>query len=72
MRCGCISTGDIQCNGCHRTIRYLERYLAMENEAEDIIERFCLDCAVSKGYAQYKEEKGERAITFFTGMSVNL
>jgi predicted Fe-S protein YdhL (DUF1289 family) len=67
MRCGCISSGDVQCDGCHRTMRYLERYLAMEDETEDVIKRFCVNCALSRGYAHYKQEKGEQAVTFFSG-----
>jgi predicted Fe-S protein YdhL (DUF1289 family) len=66
MRCGCISLGDIHCDGCQRTIHYLGRYLAVEDEAEDIIKRFCVDCALSKGYAHYKQEKGEQSATFFS------
>jgi sulfur relay (sulfurtransferase) complex TusBCD TusD component (DsrE family) len=65
MRRGCISLGDIQCDNCHRTMRYLERYLAI-NEAEGVKLRLCIDCALSKGYAEYKPEKGEQGITFFT------
>ena len=65
MRRGCTSLGDIQCDDCHRTIRYLERYLATE-ETEGVILRLCLDCALSRGYAHYSQEKkGERVITFF-------
>jgi len=26
---------------------------------------YCVECAVQKGYAYYKEEKGERTLTFF-------
>jgi hypothetical protein len=68
MRCGCISMGDVRCDACHRTIRYLERYLAIGSEAEDTTERLCIECALSKGYAQYREEKGEKTTTFFVGV----
>lgn len=64
MRRGCISLGDIQCDDCHRTIPHLERYLVIE-EAEGVISRLCLDCALSRDYVRYKQEKGERVITFF-------
>ena len=64
MRRGCISLGDIQCDDCHRTIHYLEPYLVTE-EAEGAILRLCLDCALSRGYARYKQEKVEQVITFF-------
>ena len=67
MHRGCISLGDIQCDHCHRTIPYLERYLAVEEEAEGVIVRLCLDCALSEDYAHHKQEKGERVITFFPG-----
>jgi hypothetical protein len=72
MRCGCISTGDIQCDICHRTINYLEHYLVLEDEAESVIRRFCSDCALSEGYASYKEEKGERSVSFFSGGGLDL
>jgi len=26
---------------------------------------YCLDCCLEKGYAEYREEKGERVLTFF-------
>ena len=71
MRRGCISLGEIQCNECHRIIPYSERYLAID--AEDSVEagqektaHYCVECAVQKGYAYYKEEKGERILTVFT------
>ena len=66
MRCGCISLGDIQCDDCHRTVRYLERYLAIE-ETQGVTLRLCLDCALNRGYARYYQEKGERSITVFPG-----
>ncbi len=65
MRRGGISLGDIQCDGCHRTVQYLERYLAIE-ETEGTILRLCLDCALNRGYVRYRQEKGERVITFFS------
>ncbi len=64
MRCGCISLGDVECDGCHRTIPYLDRYLAIE-EAEGAILRLCLDCALDRGSAHYRQQKGEQVITFF-------
>jgi hypothetical protein len=70
MRRGCISLGEIKCDGCHNVIPYPDRYLAVDekdgvedNEGET--RRYCLDCCLKKGYAQYKEEKGERILTFF-------
>ncbi len=64
MRRGCISLGGIQCADCHRTIDYLEPYLVIE-EAEGATSRLCHNCALSKGYSHYKQEKGEQVITFF-------
>jgi len=29
------------------------------------ISYYCLDCCLAKGYAEYREEKGERVLTFF-------
>jgi len=40
MRRGCISLGNIQCDECHRTISYPERYLIIE-EAEGATLRRC-------------------------------
>jgi len=70
MRQGCISLGDIQCDECHRTIPHSERYLAVDEEGDVEVEQgktvhYCVECAVQKGYAYYKEEKGERTLTFF-------
>ena len=65
MRRGCISLGDVQCNGCHRTIPHSEFYLVIE-ETEGAILRLCVDCCLNKGYARYKKvEKGEQVLTFF-------
>ncbi|MFC2041362.1 hypothetical protein ACFLTY_03455 [Chloroflexota bacterium] len=70
MRRGCISLGDIGCNECHRTVPYSERYLAIDEEEGVEVEAgkttyYCVECALKKGYAYYKEEKGERTLTFF-------
>jgi len=64
VRRGGISLGDVQCDECHRTIPYPERYLLIE-EAEGTILCLCADCCLSKGYARYTEEKGQRVLTFF-------
>jgi len=64
MRRGCIAVGQIQCDGCHRPIKYGERYLVIDGEGDEK-KRFCVDCCLSRGYASYKTEKGERTITFF-------
>ncbi len=70
MHRGCLSLGQAQCDECHRTIPYSERYLATDEEDGDEIEKgktahYCVECALQKGYAYYKEEKGERTLTFF-------
>jgi len=64
MRRGCISLGNIQCDECHRLIPHSERYLIIEGEDASEL-RLCADCSLEKGYAHYKEEKGERVLTFF-------
>ncbi len=70
MRQGCISLGEIQCDGCHRIIPHSERYLAIDEENGVEVEKgeiahYCIECALQKGYANYKEEKDERTLTFF-------
>ena len=71
MRQGCISLGEIQCDECHRVIPHSERYLAIGEEDGVEVEEggetahYCVECALQKGYAYYKEEKGERTLTFF-------
>ena len=70
MRRGCISSGEVQCDECHCTIPYPERYLAIKEK--DGIEdetgetrRYCVECSLKKGYAHHKVEKGEQILTFF-------
>jgi hypothetical protein len=71
MRRGCIALGDSQCQGCQRKISDSERYLAITEEDGVEIEEggeltyYCVDCALDKGYASYKEEKDETILTFF-------
>ena len=68
---GCISLGDIQCDECRRIMLYSERYLAIDEEEGVEAEQgqtvhYCVECALQKGYAYYKdEEKDERILTFF-------
>ena len=69
MRRGCIAIDDVRCDGCRRTIRAPQRYLLMSEEGgkEEKELRYCVDCCLEKGYAQYKKaEKGEQILTFFT------
>ncbi|MFH1381791.1 MAG: hypothetical protein ABIH70_02750 [Chloroflexota bacterium] len=70
MRRGCISLGEIKCDQCGRHIQAYERYLMIEEQ--DGVEadtgetkRYCTECAIKKSYAVYKEEKGEKTLTFF-------
>ncbi len=70
MRRGCISLGEIQCDECHHTIPYPDRYLAIDEkdgveDEEGETRRYCVECCLKKDYAHYKEEKGERTLTFF-------
>ena len=70
MRRGCISLGEVQCLVCQRIIPYPERYLAIDEEDGVEVEkgetvRYCIECAIKKGYARYKEMKGEMVLTFF-------
>jgi nitrate reductase beta subunit len=70
MRRGCMSLGGIECDICSRTIAYPERYLVVDEDDGVEVEkgksvRYCVDCALKKGYAHYKEDKGERTLTFF-------
>ncbi len=73
MRRGCITVSDIPCDGCGRTIKYPERYLVTDEEGSSKdkkgeTRRYCVECSLKKGYAQYKKmEKGEQVLTFFTG-----
>lgn len=63
MHRGCISLGDVRCSECHRAIPHSERYLIIEEE--DATSHLCVDCGLKKGYARYKEDKGEQVLTFF-------
>ncbi len=70
MRRGCISLGEVECNGCRRNIPYPERYLAVDEEKGVEVKKgqtvyYCVECALKKGYAHYREEKGEKILTFF-------
>jgi len=63
MRRGCIATGKVECDSCHRPIKYGERYLLI-NEEGDEKQRLCIDCSLSRGYISYRTEKGKQTITF--------
>jgi len=63
MRRGCISSGHVKCDDCQRLIPHPERYLAIEKE-DGTTERLCVDCALKRGYARNKMERGELVLTF--------
>ena len=70
MRRGCISLGGIKCDNCGRVIAHSERYLSIDEEKGEEVEkgqtrRYCVQCSIDKGYARYKEEKDGRVLTFF-------
>ncbi len=70
MRQGCISLGKVQCDGCNNIIPHTERYLVVDEENGVEVEsgqksHYCLDCCLKKGYAEYREDKGVRVLTFF-------
>ena len=71
MRRGCLSVGTVSCNVCKRQIPYPERYVMVDEDAKGKeVERggksvrYCVDCAQKKGYAHYKETKGEMMLSF--------
>lgn len=69
MRRGCIAIGEVRCDGCGRVIKHPERYLAIEEEGGVELEegktfRYCVECCLEKGYAQYRTDKGEMVLTF--------
>ncbi len=70
MRRGCVSLGEIKCDECKNVIPYPDRYLAINEkdgveDEEGETKRYCVECCIKKDYAHYKEEKGERVLTFF-------
>ena len=70
MRRGCVSLGEIKCDGCQKPIPYPDRYLAVneqdgKEDEEGETKRYCIECCLKKDYAHYKEEKGEKILTFF-------
>jgi len=67
MKRGCISLGRIKCDDCQRAIPHPERYLAIDKE-DGTTERLCVDCALKRGYARYKMERGELVLTFMEEM----
>jgi len=64
MRRGCIATGKIECDDCHRLLLYGERYLLIDDE-EGGKKRLCVDCSTAHGYVSHRIEKVKETITFF-------
>jgi hypothetical protein len=71
MRRGCIAQGLIYCSKCGGEINPANRYLVIDedekgNEVEEkgISHIYCVECALEKGYAHYRESKGERILSF--------
>jgi len=72
MRRGCISAGEIQCDGCHKVIPTASRYMMVEEEKgkesdKGQTQHYCLDCCRKKGYIRERVEKGDTIETFFPG-----
>jgi len=63
MRRGCIAIGKMECDSCHRPIKYGERYLLVDGEGDER-QRLCTDCCQSRGYVSYGTDKGKQIITF--------
>jgi len=63
MRRGCIAVGKVECDGCHRPLKYGERYLVIDEEGQEK-HRFCLDCCLSRGYVSSGSEDGKDVVTF--------
>lgn len=68
MRRGCVCLGERTCSECHRPIAYAARYLVVdEGEGENkTLTYYCVDCAIKKGYGEWRGQKSERTLTFFT------
>ncbi|MCL2281605.1 MAG: hypothetical protein FWC25_02975 [Dehalococcoidia bacterium] len=71
MRRGCLSVGTVNCDICKCHIPYPARYVMVDEDADGKeVEkggksvRYCVECAKKKGYAHYKEIKGEMILTF--------
>lgn len=69
MRIGCITGNAIKCDGCGRGLKHPERYLCLDDEGTGEYQRLCAQCALDQGYAEYRKEKGEEILSFFTDES---
>ncbi len=69
MRYGCLAAGDVKCGECGKIIRHPERYFVTDEEeitepTQKKLKRYCVECAILKGYAHYRSEKGKSILTF--------
>jgi hypothetical protein len=71
MRRGCLSQGLATCDKCDKPIPYPKRYLVVDEDGKgkEVEQggksvRYCIDCALIKGYAHSRETKGQIIITF--------
>jgi ribosomal protein S26 len=77
MRRGCLSQGQVKCDKCNQLIPYPKRYVVVdEDEKGNEVEnggktvRYCIDCALAKGYAHNRELKGDMLISFLPDSDV--
>jgi len=63
MRRGCIAIGKMECDSCHRPIKYGERYLMVDGEGDER-QRLCVHCCESRDCVSYGTDKGKQIITF--------
>lgn len=61
---GLIVTGDLQCDGCGRSMKHPDRYGYICEEGKPPL-RLCEDCSRTKGYLKHRrDEKGHEADSF--------
>lgn len=60
---GCLVIGELECDGCQRTMEHGEQYLLIEENKKKT--RLCVQCSLEKGYARYVKERGEKILSFF-------
>ncbi|MCL2706639.1 MAG: hypothetical protein FWE97_00465 [Dehalococcoidia bacterium] len=79
MRRGCLSVGTVDCDICKCHIPYPERYVVVDEDdnGEEVVKggksvRYCVECAKKKGYAHYREIKGEMVLTFLRESDVSI
>jgi hypothetical protein len=63
VRRGCISLGNIKCDGCHQTILYPERYLFVEEE-NGKGQKFCMNCCHNMGMVKPGSDKEDAEVLF--------